>query len=118
MALKPKAIVEDRLFIDQIRAIESFTSNLANAVIKPQLTVIHISLSKLIIAHPEGSPAYVEATKILRTVSKHLSEVVSRVYEYEAVFAIVESKEDILIRSRRAVSANGDEIVSAIKSSF
>lgn len=110
-SLKPKDHPEDKLFVEQLAAINELADKLATLEDFPIAIKIHISVAPLIAAHTLSSPAVTDALKLLSAAAENLSNGATKGYNGDVVVAIITNGKQ-LARSKRAADDQKDPIVS------
>lgn len=115
-SLKPKDHPEDKLFIEQLAAINELAEKLPTLEDFPIAIKIHISVAPLITAHSLSSPAVTDALKLLTLAAENLSNGAKKGYNGDVVVAVVTNGKQ-LARAKRA-SDDKPNMVSVFLENF
>lgn len=107
-SLKPQFYAEDKLFLEQIAAINALSEKLASITDLPTLVTIRLSFAPLLSAHLTDSPAAItEAQKLLSAAIEQLTAAAEKAYNGNVVVAAITIKDESM-RSKRSTGARSD----------
>jgi len=85
--LKPKSNKDDKEFLNQIAYLQSLIKLFTEEKERP--TALNVRLSMVTSKHPESSAAAAEAAKLLTSTIEKLNAAVEKVFDGNAVFAVI-----------------------------
>jgi len=98
--LKPDIYPEDKLFLQQIAAINTLSNKMSDIQNKPNFININLSLRPLIEAHGLNSPALAEVLKTLTDTIEKFGHKSQKAYEKRVLFTVV-TDDSVRVSSRQ-----------------